>query len=93
MPEHKIKNLLTEYNGWLGYDPPAWGKETAGAKRLLDAGYSHEEIHACYEHFKADKFWKGKHLSLAYISSNIAAWKQEYGEIETDLDKWYHENN
>lgn len=93
MPEHKIKNLLTKYNEWLGYDPPAWGKETAGAKRLLDAGYSHEEIHTCYEHFKADKFWKGKHLSLVYIASNIAAWKQEYGETETDLEKWYRENN
>lgn len=90
MPEHKIKNLLTAYNEWLGYDP-AWGKELAGAKRLTHAGYTEDEIKKCYEHFKASKFWQDKHLSLTYIASNIGAWKQEHPE--TDLDEWYHENN
>jgi hypothetical protein len=94
--EHKVKALLTVYHKLLGYDPPAWGKESVGAKRLLRSGYSHDEISECYDYYKSSNFWKDKHLSLQYIASNIAAWKQEHGSQavgETDLDKWFDENN
>ncbi|MHA2045369.1 MAG: hypothetical protein ACW99G_11280 [Candidatus Thorarchaeota archaeon] len=98
MAEHKIKELLTHYHGWLGYEP-AWGKELKGAKRIVDKEHTIEEVKSCYEHFKAQSFWKDKHLSLQYIASNISAWQRTHqlnrpkAEVDPFLDKWFRENN
>lgn len=95
MTENKHKELLIAYHSWLGYDP-SWAKERVGAKRLLKSGYTIDNIKACYYHYKDANFWNDKHLSLTYIASNIDAWAEEnmddYTE-ETDLERWYRENN
>ena len=91
-----IKEFLTEYEQELGYTIPSAGKEAKGARRILDAGFDVDAAMACYRHFKGQHFWKGKHVSLMYIASNISAWNTEYGKKDFDDDslaKWYEDNN
>lgn len=95
MKEHKIKELLTLYEKLLGYEPPSWGKEISGAKRITDKGYTNHAVEMCYKHFKSQQFWQDKHLSLSYIASNIDAWALANPPDlrDVDLDEWYRENN
>ena len=90
------KDLIVAYEEELGYTIPSYGKEGAGAKRLLAAGYSIDEVLECYRHFKLSPFWKDKHLSLQFIASNIAAWRIEHEEekiSDDDLMSWFKEHN
>ena len=92
-----IKEFLTAYENELGYKIPAAGQEAAGAKWILKAGFTQDDAMTCYRHFKKDKFWRGQHLSLTYIASNIAAYMQEHGpkkKADDDiLEQWYKEHN
>ena len=92
MAENKHKELLIAYHSWLGYDP-SWAKERVGAKRLLASEYTIDDIKRCYDHYKSTKFWRDKHLSLTYIAANIGAWTKEHKKPETNLERWYRENN
>jgi hypothetical protein len=88
-------DLLEAYHNELGYDPPSWGKERSGAKRLVTGEYTIDDMLRCYRHFKAEKFWQRKHVSLTYIAQQIGAWKaaQTKNTSDKELEKWYRENN
>ncbi len=94
---NKIKEFLTVYENTLGYKIPAAGREAKGAKRILDAGFTQEDAISCYKHFKKQRLWRGQHLSLTYIASNIAAYMQAYGPKSSydasEMEKWYKEHN
>ena len=59
-----------------GKEFSAPGKENKAAQKLLERGFTPEEVIACYRHFKAEPFWADKHLSLAYVAEHIGAWKE-----------------
>ena len=93
-----IKEFLTVYEEQLGYKIPAPGREAAGAKRILDAGFTKEEAMSCYQHFKKQS-WRDPalHLSLTYIASNIASYIKEHGPKSNydngDMEEWYAKYN
>lgn len=74
------REIMEAYIEALGYSPAQrkllvnGGREGQSAKRLAEAGYDAATVVACYRHFKADRFWSGRHLSLSYIAVNISAW-------------------
>ncbi len=92
-----IKSFLTVYEEQLGYKIPAAPREAKGAKRILDAGFTQDDAMACYKHFKKQQFWRGQHLSLTYIASNIAPYMQEHGPKtsydDNDMEKWFKDHN
>ena len=59
-----------------GKELSAPGKENKAASKILERGFTPEEVITCYRHFKAEPFWADKHLSLAYIAEHIGAWKE-----------------
>lgn len=63
-----------------GKELTAPGKENKAAEEILEMGFTAEEAIDCYHHFKAESFWRGKHLSLAYIVEHIGAWRESKGE-------------
>lgn len=69
--EHK--RLMTAYAEVLGYPFPNGGKEAAGARKLLDAGYTVEQSISAYCEMKAQAFWASKHLSLHNVMQDIGA--------------------
>ena len=93
-----IKEFLTVYEKQLGYKMPAPGREAAGAKRILDAGFTVDEAMLCYRYLKKQS-WRDPalHLSLTYVASNIAAYMQEHGPKtsydDSDMEKWFSEHN
>lgn len=72
-PPSDHKRLLQEYADVLGYPIANYGKEAAGARKLLDAGYTVEQVIAAYCEMKADKFWGKSHISLVNVHSQIGA--------------------
>lgn len=92
-----IKEFLIVYEKELGYKIPAAGKEAAGAKRILDAGFTQDDTIACYRYYKKQRFWRSQHLSLTYIASNIAAYLQTHapktGYSNSIMEEWYKEHN
>ena len=65
-----------------GKELSAPGKENKAAQKILQMGFTAEEAMDCYHHFKAESFWRGKHLSLAYLVEHIGAWKESKGEAD-----------
>lgn len=91
-----IKEFLTVFEKEVGYTLPSYGREAKGARRILDAGFTVEEALGCYRHIKRQNIWRGQHLSLTWVASNIAAWHQAYGKPDYDDDalaKWHEDNN
>ena len=76
--------MMRTYQECLGYDIPHGGKEGRAAKKLLEAGYTPEQVAACYRHLKADPWWKGKHLSLHTVYEQIGAYVAESGGAPGD---------
>jgi phage replication O-like protein O len=69
--EHR--RLMTAYAEVLGYPFPNGGKEAAGARKLLDSGYTVEQVIAAYCEMKAQPFWASKHVSLHNVIQDIGA--------------------
>ena len=72
-PPSDHQRLMSGYADLLGYTLPNGAKEAAGAKRLLDAGYSVDDVLSVYAEMKGDTFWAKKHLSLHNVFQQIGA--------------------
>lgn len=70
------QQLLAAYRLALKYPIENYGAEGKAAKELLAAGYSVDQIMACYAHLKAQPFWQDKHLGLASVKKQIGAFVQ-----------------
>lgn len=69
-----------------GKELSAPAKENKAAQKILEMGFTPEQAMECYRHFKEEPFWRGKHLSLAYIAEHIGAWKKETKREEPQRD-------
>ncbi len=74
LPATPHQAILDAYANQLGYKLPNAGKEVKAAKWLADNGYTPDQVVACYQHVKADKFYFDKHLSLTVIQQQIGAY-------------------
>jgi len=90
------QDYMDAYAHELGHEPPSWGKEASGAKRIRQQGFSVQDMLDCYRYYKSTKFWSDKHLSLQYIASNIAAWRKanppKTRYDDDALMQWYKKN-
>ena len=90
--EHRA--LIKAYHEALGYNPMSWPQEHAGAKRILDAGYTIDQAITLYREMKSDRFWRNKHLSLQSVAKQLPAWVAAHEKHDdNDLEKWFQENN
>lgn len=69
-----VQDVLNAFMQESGQDKSTigWAREGSAAKKLVAAGYSTEQIIACYRYYKAQDFWSDKFLSLTYIAKNIS---------------------
>lgn len=59
-----------------------WVKgEGHAAKWLAEAGYTPDEIKACYAELKAQDFWRTKSLSLTSLKKQVGEWKQHQRKV------------
>lgn len=80
------KPILDAYLTVLGHRSVHFGKEGSGAAALARAGWSPEQVVACYEWLKRDHFWKEKHLGLQSVYSQIGGWNAKHGECVREDD-------
>jgi len=86
--------FLSQYEAHIGYEfkgkqpgRPS-GRELAGAKALMENGYSIEEVCACHDWMKAEPFWKDKQISLQSILNKIDFYVKKHPKTTKEaLDK------
>lgn len=69
------QQVMAAYAAELDYPIPNGAKEGRAAKKIVSAGYTADEVAACYRHLKGDRFWQGKHLSLHTVFEQLGPWK------------------
>lgn len=67
----RIRTFLLAFEQGQGYPITNWGKEGAAARRVLQLGYTVEQILACRKAMSAEAFWHGKHIPLASILTQV----------------------
>ena len=77
------QQLMKAYQDVLGYPIPNGAKEGKGAKKILSAGYTIEQVVDCYRQTKKDDWWKDKHLSLMSLCERLGPFvKQQNGRTD-----------
>lgn len=87
--EHQ--QLMKAYHEALGYDPASWGQIRAGAKAILDAGYTVQQAMDCYNHMKREPFWRSKPLSLQSVHNQLGEFmklQNGNGRIDDIDNEW-----
>ena len=77
-PKAETRQITDEYKRLLG--PNVEIKFAAGegaAAKWIAERYTVEQFRAAYQHFKADKFWRGKLLTLRYLRNQIGPYLAE----------------
>ena len=85
------QQLMAAYQDALGYPIPNGAQEGKAAKKILNAGYTIQQVIDCYQSMKKDSFWQGKHLSLVSVHKQLGAFLQaQNGNGRTDCvnDVW-----
>lgn len=67
----------------LDYTIPNWGREAGVAKKLLETGYTTEEIIECWKYTKQEDFWQDKHCSLTAVVNRIGPWRKNKRKSDT----------
>ena len=73
-PKATTRQITDEYVRLLGYDPEDWAEGESKAAKWIGEHYAVEEFREAYQHFKIQKFWSDKRLSLRHLRTQI----QEY---------------
>lgn len=68
--------IMDAYQESLGYAIRDGPKEGNAAKWLVKNGYTPEQVQTCYDHLKAQPFWREKHISLQTVAGQIGAYVQ-----------------
>ena len=77
--DHKITNqvtptseIKTTYEILLGYSLNGeWKAGEGKAAKVIGNGFTSQQLEQAYKHYKADKFWKDKRLTLHYLSEQM----------------------
>lgn len=91
-PDPRVKELLDAYQEHIVYPIGNWGKEGRAAKRLIDIGYTKEDVIGCYDALKEQPFWSVRTVDLNVVLTNIGVWKQRNTPIESNgysVDEYY----
>jgi hypothetical protein len=76
--KYPTNEWLEKYECLLGYKITNGGMEAQGVKKLVNAGYTWQQVEACYKSLKSEPFWKDKHVSLVKVSTEIGAWLKKH---------------
>lgn len=69
--------IFEELKKRRGYNSPVSGAEAKAITWVLKQGYSVEQIMACYDAMKQDKFWGGQFLNMQNVKKQIGEFAQE----------------
>lgn len=72
VPNHTA-SIQAEYESLIGQklDRREWVKQEGAAAKRIGERYTVEQLRRAYRHYKAEKFWADKRLTLNYLSKNM----------------------
>lgn len=74
----RTRSIQNSYTTLLGYDPE-WQKGEGKAARRIAEQYTLPQFKKAYAHYKGQKFWQDKILSLRYLAKNMREWEKQNG--------------
>lgn len=75
-PPATTRAITDAYVALLGFDPGTWAAGESTAAKWIAERYTVEKFQAAYRHFKAQKFFEDKRVSLRYLKQNIGDYVQ-----------------
>ena len=70
----RVRPMVAAFYEHLHMKCLTWTVEGNHAKAILAAGFTSEQVNACYDYLLTDSFWKDKDITLITIRKKIAWW-------------------
>jgi len=87
-PASTTQSIQAEYERLLGYKlNGAWASGESKAAKKIAQAYTPAQLATAYQHYKADKFWREKRLTLRYLADQMPEFFKGKSDSVTSTDE------